>query len=174
MTNNGEQNLISGPWSWTEDDIKLLKRLYPRGNTKMIAEKLCRPLTAVRQKAYDMGMKTDIYSYWTEDDLKLLARLYPDTITDELAQRFGRLRREHVIAAGDAHQFGDPADAGDQRFVPLLEIDARLALAVAACTVPRAISPVAENAPVELRLKAGRAVPSASRNKGSARQNRGR
>lgn len=90
MTNNGEKNLISGPWSWTEDDIKLLKRLYPRGNTRMIADKLCRPLTAVRQKAYDMGMKTDIYSYWTEDDLKLLAKLYPNTITDELADRFGR------------------------------------------------------------------------------------
>jgi len=90
MTNNGEKNFISGPWSWTEDDIKLLKRLYPRGNTRMIANKLCRPLTAVRQKAYDMGMKTDIYSYWTEDDLKLLSKLYPDTITDELAERFGR------------------------------------------------------------------------------------
>ena len=56
----------------------------------MIAAKLCRPLTAVRQKAYDLGMKTDIYNYWTEDDLKLLAKLYPDTITDELAERFGR------------------------------------------------------------------------------------
>jgi hypothetical protein len=90
MTNNGEKKLISGPWSWTEDDIKLLKQLYPRGNTKMIAEKLCRPLTAVRQKAYDMGMKTEIYNYWTEDDLELLARLYPDTMTNELARRFGR------------------------------------------------------------------------------------
>jgi len=90
MMNNGEQNLISGPWSWTDDDIKLLKQLYPKGNTKMIAEKLSRPLTAVRQKAYDMGMKTDIYNYWTEDDLELLARLYPDTITNELAKRFGR------------------------------------------------------------------------------------
>ena len=90
MTNNGEKNLISGPWSWTDDDIKLLKRLYPRGNTRMIADKLCRPLTAVRQKAYDMGIKTDIYNYWTEDDLKLLSKLYPNTITDELAERFGR------------------------------------------------------------------------------------
>ena len=90
MTNNGEKNLISGPWSWTDDDIKLLKRLYPRGNTRMIAAKLCRPLTAVRQKAYDMGIKTDIYNYWTEDDLKLLSKLYPNTITDELAERFGR------------------------------------------------------------------------------------
>ncbi|HUT47496.1 MAG TPA: hypothetical protein VMX36_14540 [Sedimentisphaerales bacterium] len=90
MTNNGEKNLISGPWSWTEDDIKLLKQLYPRGNTRMIAAKLCRPLTAVRQKAYDMGMKTDIYNYWTEDDLKLLSKLYANTITGELAERFGR------------------------------------------------------------------------------------
>ena len=90
MANNGEKKLISGPWSWTEDDIKLLKRLYPRGNTRMIADKLCRPLTAVRQKAYDMGMKTDIYNYWTEDDLDLLSELYPETITDELAERFGR------------------------------------------------------------------------------------
>ena len=90
MTNNGDKNLISGPWSWTEDDIKLLKQLYPRGNTKMIAEKLCRPLTAVRQKAYDMGMKTEVYNYWTEDDLELLTELYPDTVTDELAKQFGR------------------------------------------------------------------------------------
>jgi hypothetical protein len=90
MTNNGDKDIISGPWSWTEDDIKLLKRLYPRGNTRMIAEKLCRPLTAVRQKAYDMGMKTDIYNYWTEGDLDILTRLYPETGTDELARRFGR------------------------------------------------------------------------------------
>lgn len=90
MTNNGEKNLISGPWSWTEGDIKLLKRLYPRGNTRMIAEKLCRPLTAVRQKAYDMGMKTDIYNYWTEDELEVLSERYADTVTDELAERFGR------------------------------------------------------------------------------------
>ena len=90
MTNNGDKDLISGPWSWTQDDIKLLKRLYPRGNTRMIAEKLGRPLTAVRQKAYDMGMKTEVYNYWTEDDLEILTRLYPEMETDELAKQFGR------------------------------------------------------------------------------------
>ena len=56
----------------------------------MIADKLRRPLTAVRQKAYDIGMKTDIYNYWTEDDLEILTSLYPDTETDELARRFRR------------------------------------------------------------------------------------
>jgi len=90
MTEEKEKKLISGPWSWTKDDIKLLKKLYPRGKTKMIAERLCRPLTAVRQKAYDIGMKTDIYQYWTEDDLMLLARLYPNTATEKIAERFSR------------------------------------------------------------------------------------
>ena len=90
MTKKAKKELIKGPWSWTADDIKLLKRLYPKGNIKMIAERLNRPLTAVRQKAYDMGMKTDVYQYWTEDDLKLLAKLYPDMTTQELAGKFNR------------------------------------------------------------------------------------
>src|SRR3989442_899284 len=32
---------------------------------------------------------------------------------------------EDVTAAGDLDQLGDPADAGDERIVPLLEVDAR-------------------------------------------------
>ena len=85
-----EKRLIKGPWSWTKDDIKLLKRLYPRGNTKKIAERLNRPLTAVRQKAYDIGMKTDVYRYWSDVDLKLLAKLYPVTTMKDLIKRFKR------------------------------------------------------------------------------------
>ena len=85
-----DKKLIKGPWSWTPDDIKLLKKLYPQGNTRMIAEKLCRPLTAVRQKAYDIGIKTDIYQYWTDDDLKKLAKLYPNSSTKELSKRLNR------------------------------------------------------------------------------------
>ncbi len=90
MANDEAPKLIKGPWSWTKDDIKLLKKLYPHGNTKMIAEKLCRPLTAVRQKAYDIGLKTDTYRYWPPEDLELLAGLYPDTRTEELGKRLGR------------------------------------------------------------------------------------
>ena len=85
-----DKKLIKGPWSWTPDDIKLLKKLYPHGNTRMIAEKLCRPLTAVRQKAYDIGMKTDTYQYWTDEDLKRLTKLYPNTSTKELAKQLDR------------------------------------------------------------------------------------
>jgi hypothetical protein len=85
-----EKKLIKGPWSWTKDDIKLLKKLYPQGNIRKIAERLNRPLTAVRQKAYDMGMKTDVYRYWLEEDLKQLAKLYPDNTLKELAKRLNR------------------------------------------------------------------------------------
>lgn len=85
-----EKKLIKGPWSWTKDDIKLLKKLYPYGNIKKIAARLNRPLTAVRQKAYDMGMKSDVYRYWIEEDLKLLAKLYPDTTLKEMAKRLNR------------------------------------------------------------------------------------
>ena len=85
-----KKKLIKGPWSWTKDDIKLLKKLYPHGNTKMIAERLNRPLTAVRQKAYDIGMKTDIYQYWSKADINLLKKLYPNTVTQKLADRLKR------------------------------------------------------------------------------------
>ena len=85
-----EKKLIKGPWSWTKNDIKLLKKLYPKGNIKKIAERLNRPLTAVRQKAYDIGMKSDVYNYWTKEDLQLLKKLYPNTVTSELAKRLKR------------------------------------------------------------------------------------
>lgn len=85
-----EKDLISGPWSWTKEDIRLLKRMYPNGNIKKIAQRLGRPLTAVRQKAYDIGLKTNVYQYWTKEDLLELARLYPNTPTARLAERFGR------------------------------------------------------------------------------------
>ena len=99
MTKNKGKNLIRGTWLWTKEDIELLKRFYPKGNTKMIAEKLGRPLTAVRQKAYDIGMKTDTYNYWTEDDLKILVKLYPDTKNDKLARRFRRPEKSIIYKA---------------------------------------------------------------------------
>ncbi len=36
-----KKKLIKGPWSWTKDDIRLLKKLYPHGNTRKIAACTC-------------------------------------------------------------------------------------------------------------------------------------
>lgn len=85
-----KEKRLYGPWSWTDEDIRLLKRLYPRGHTKKIAERLGRPLTTVRQKAYDLGMKTNIYQYWQPEDLELLAKLYDHMSTKEIAERLDR------------------------------------------------------------------------------------
>jgi len=98
-----KKKLIKGPWSWTKEDIKLLKRQYPKGNTKKLAERLNRPLTAVRQKAYDIGMKSDVYHYWTKEDLKLLRKLYANTVTTEIA---ARLKRSAGSVKTKARQMG--------------------------------------------------------------------
>ena len=98
-----KKKLIKGPWSWTKADIRLLKKLYPHGNIKEIAERLNRPLTAVRQKAYDIGMKTDVYNYWTKEDLKLLRKLYANTVTTKIA---ARLKRSPGSVKTKARQLG--------------------------------------------------------------------
>lgn len=98
-----KKKLIKGPWSWTKADIRLLKRLYPHGNIKKIAERLNRPLTAVRQKAYDIGMKTDVYNYWTKVDLRLLRKLYANTETTKIA---ARLKRSAGSVKTKARQLG--------------------------------------------------------------------
>ncbi len=98
-----KKKLIKGPWSWTKEDIKLLKKLYPKGNIKKLAERLNRPLTAVRQKAYDIGMKSDVYNYWTKADLQLLRKLYANTVTTDLA---ARLKRSAGSVKTKARQLG--------------------------------------------------------------------
>ncbi len=50
--------------AWTKDEVKLLNKLYPDGGAGEIAERIGRPLTAVRQKAYYMGIRTREYHFW--------------------------------------------------------------------------------------------------------------
>ena len=88
-----------GPWSWTEEDIKLLKELYPFGKTGQIAERLGRPLTTVRQKAYDLGMKTKIYNFWTDKQIGQLKKYYAKSSIAALAKRFKRSKGSVRIKA---------------------------------------------------------------------------
>jgi hypothetical protein len=76
-----------GPWSWTEGEIKLLKEIYPLGNTQKVAERLGRPLTTVRQKAYDLGLKTNSYTFWTAEQIQLLKELYPKSTAQALCKK---------------------------------------------------------------------------------------
>jgi len=64
--------------AWSEDEVKLLKRPFPRGRAREIAEQTGRPLTAVRGKASSIGLKKEKYPPWSNQEVTLLKKLYPD------------------------------------------------------------------------------------------------
>jgi hypothetical protein len=50
---------------WSEDEVKLIKKLFPKGKARQVSQQIGRPLTAVKQKAYDMGLKTRQWCLWS-------------------------------------------------------------------------------------------------------------
>jgi len=62
--------------AWSEDEIKLLKKLFLSGGAREIAKQIRRPLTAVKQKAYRMGIRTRAHRLWSADEIRLLKKLY--------------------------------------------------------------------------------------------------
>ncbi len=76
--------------SWSEDEVKLLKKLFPLGRAREVAEHTGRPLTAVRQKAYSMGIKTRERRLWSAKEIKLLKKIYPTENTQSIADKLGR------------------------------------------------------------------------------------
>jgi DNA-binding CsgD family transcriptional regulator len=73
---------------WSESEVKLLRKRFPTAKTFELAKTLGRPLTAVRQKAYEMGLKTRTYlnRCWSEEEIQLLKRLFPDNKTRVVAE----------------------------------------------------------------------------------------
>jgi hypothetical protein len=76
--------------SWSKDEVKLLKKLFPRGRAREIAEQTGRSLATVRQKAYSMGIKTRECHRWSANDVKLLKKLYPTENRQSIADKLGR------------------------------------------------------------------------------------
>ena len=75
--------------AWSEDEVKLLKKLYPDGGAEEIAERIGRPLTAVQQKAYRLGLAEKLHA-WSKKDLNLLKELYPSETAQQIADEIGR------------------------------------------------------------------------------------
>lgn len=84
---------------WSEEEVKLLKKLYRRGRASEIAERTGRPLTAVRQKAYTMGIKTRECRLWSANEVELLKKLYPKESTKSIAAKLGRPSSMVIIKA---------------------------------------------------------------------------
>ena len=69
MTKRNKRTLIH----WSADDVILLKKLFPKGKARQIANQTGRTLDAVKQRAYDMGLKTKKWRLWSDDEIKLQA-----------------------------------------------------------------------------------------------------
>jgi len=77
---------------WTDDEIKLLKKLYAEKPTEELAKQLGRSLPALRQRAHMLGFKSKSYleKFWTAEDIALLKELYPECPIPEIAKRLGK------------------------------------------------------------------------------------
>jgi hypothetical protein len=75
---------------WSEEEVKLLRRLFPKGRAREIAERTGRPLKAVRQKAYTLGLKTREWRRWSDSEVKLLKKLHPNATLQSIADKLGR------------------------------------------------------------------------------------
>jgi hypothetical protein len=85
--------------AWSKDEVKLLKKLYPDGGAGEIAERIGRPLTAVRQKAYNMRIRTRENRFWSANEIRQLKRLYPSETVQSIADKLGRSYRAVVAKA---------------------------------------------------------------------------
>ena len=76
--------------AWSKDEVKLLKKLYPDGGAREIAERTGRPLTSVRRRAYYMGIQAREYRRWSANEVQLLKELYRDETAQSIADKLGR------------------------------------------------------------------------------------
>jgi len=90
---------------WTEEEIQLLKKLYPIKFNREIASILGRSIYSIEKQANRLGLKKKPIVFkkgtikmlrknemkpWSKKDIEKLKRLYPNLPTDEVAKILGR------------------------------------------------------------------------------------
>ena len=75
---------------WTDEELQLLKKLFPVKNTKKIAEMLGRTVGSVISKAQMVGLKKVRENKWSNEEIKLLNKLFPIKKTKEVAAKLER------------------------------------------------------------------------------------
>ena len=85
---------------WSKDELRLLKRLFPLGKARQIVEKTGRPLSAVKQKAYSMGLGTRENRRWSASEIKIVRTLFLTRDTQKIADRLGRTVQAVIARAG--------------------------------------------------------------------------
>ena len=78
---------------WSNNEIKLLKKLFPTKKKKEIADIMGRTLYSVASKAQMVGLKKVDKGKWSDEEIKLLKEIYPIKRTKEVAEKLGRPMR---------------------------------------------------------------------------------
>ncbi len=86
---------------WSKNEVRLLKKLYPDGRAREIAKRTGRPLTAIKQKAYSMGITINEKWKWSAEEIKLLKKLYPNESIRNIAEKLGRSKQAVMHKAHD-------------------------------------------------------------------------
>ena len=76
---------------WSKDEVRLLKKLFPKGKAREIANQIGRSVNAVRIKAHKLGLrKPNQYPVWSKKELNVLKKLYPTQTAQKIAGKIGR------------------------------------------------------------------------------------
>ena len=75
---------------WSNEEIKLLKKLFPIKKTKELAEILEKTTDAVSYKAQMMGLKKVGRQKWSDNEIKLLKEIFPVKLSKEVAEILGK------------------------------------------------------------------------------------
>lgn len=75
---------------WNEEEIKILKKLYPKGGAKPIAKKLGRSPASVMTKAAKLGIKYKGRRYWAKWEDNYMRRHYDDRKNRSIAKTLKR------------------------------------------------------------------------------------
>jgi hypothetical protein len=76
---------------WAKEEIKFLKKRFSYIDTRELAAQLGRPLQAVRQRAYELGLRRKAYrGKWTESEINLLMELFGTKKKSEMVRLVGR------------------------------------------------------------------------------------
>ncbi len=75
---------------WSDDEVDLLRKHFSKGKVRKVVELTGRPLSTVRQKAYDIGLKSGQKRPWSTQEKEQLKNLYKSHTPSEIAKRIGR------------------------------------------------------------------------------------
>jgi len=93
----------SGTRSWSENEVKLLKKLYQDKSVRNIADKLGRSLKAVKSKASAIGLTREGPRFWSNQEMARLKKLHSNKTNKDIAKQLGR---SVWAVAAKAHKLG--------------------------------------------------------------------